>query len=256
MEYLRKIIARFRQSEQPKPVAPKVRGGLRAAIAKARIPLERAAKTNSLVIRAANVMQGVLPKGAQSAIAMDSNLLNFPALQIPGFYGSSLGFPGFPYLAALTTRAEFRQLATSFSTEMTREWLKLQGSETASDETKEKITEITTALDEMDLRGIIRTLIEHDCFYGRAQLFINIRGHKADTPLVVSQKTIKKGDKFTVRPIGQRRSATTLQTLLKTTSISRPRGSCLVARLTRRACVRSLRGPSRICSSLRSTSPG
>jgi phage-related protein (TIGR01555 family) len=132
---------------------------------------------------------------------MDSNLSHFPAIMLPSLYGSTIGFPGFPYLAALTTRAEFRQMATSFSTEMTREWIKLSGSETASDDTKAKITDLTKELDEMDLRSVIRTAIEHDCYYGRAQVFINIRGHKADIPLTVSKKTIKKGDTFTVRAI-------------------------------------------------------
>jgi len=203
MGYLSTIIARFKRSEPAKtaPVEPKRTGGLLSAIAKARKPLERAAKTTLVNFRAANTMSGVLPKGGQSAFAMDSNLLNFPAIQIPGFYGSMVGFPGFPYLAALTTRAEFRQLATSFSTEMTREWIKLQGSETASDATKGKITELSQALEDMGFRDIVRTLIEHDCFYGRAQLFINIRGQKADTPLIVSPKTVRKGDKFTVRAI-------------------------------------------------------
>jgi phage-related protein (TIGR01555 family) len=118
-----------------------------------------------------------------------------------GYYGMALGFPGFPYLAALTTRAEYRQMATAISTEMTREWIQLTSSETDGDETKKKITELTTAIQTLGLKDVIRTAIEHDCFYGRAQVYINIGGHDPSSVLTISEKTINKGSTFTIKAI-------------------------------------------------------
>lgn len=189
-----KILAYFRKPESPAP--PEKRRVSRRAVARASESTKAKVK-----LSAADVMRGVVPANTKPAIAMDSNLLQFPSVYLGSAYGSEVAFPGFPYLAALTTRAEFRQIVTSFSTEMTREWIKLSGSETASDSTKEKIADLKTAIDDLGLRDVIRTAIEHDGFYGRAQVFINIRGHKADTPLIVSSKTVKKGDKFTIRAI-------------------------------------------------------
>jgi phage-related protein (TIGR01555 family) len=198
MGFWSKIMTRLSPSPLPIPPAPPERKGrsLASAVRKA-----SEKPTPQMSLRVPDIAMGVVPAGKTAGIAMDSNLLQFPAITMPCVYGSGLGFPGFPYLASLTTRMEFRQMATAYSREMTREGIKITGSETAGDETKSHITELVQALKLIDLIGIWRTLIEHDCYYGRAQLFIDIRGQDPTTPLVVSNKTIAKGTKFSIRPI-------------------------------------------------------
>jgi phage-related protein (TIGR01555 family) len=198
MSLWRKVIDSIRRNRPVTPPAQtKEKRGLKRALAKMRAP-----KLIPMPMFAPEIMAGVVPKGSTAGIAMDSNIASFPTVSLQGsYYGAAIGFPGFPYLAALTTRAEFRQMATSFSTEMTREWIQLTSSETDGDATKKKITELTTAIQALGLKDVIRTAIEHDCFYGRAQVFVNIKGHDPATPLVVTEKTIEKGSTFSIKAI-------------------------------------------------------
>jgi phage-related protein (TIGR01555 family) len=129
-----------------------------------------------------------MPKGATAGIAMDSNFS--PA----NFFGmNTAGFPGYPHLAFLATRAEYRAMSGALSTELTREWITVNSSETDDDATKQKVTELTKAIADMGLQQIIQRAAEHDATFGRAQILIDIKGHDLTTPLILSNKTIKLG---------------------------------------------------------------
>jgi len=84
-------------------------------------------------------------------------------------------------------------MASALSTELTREWIEITSSETAGDETKNKVTELTKKIEDIGLKDVIQTAAEHDCFYGRAQLLIDLDGHNdLSLPLIPSPSTIKK----------------------------------------------------------------
>lgn len=176
----------FRKTESvPLSVVPKETGGLQSALNKA-----KQTENKSFSFRAPELLAGVVPKGKTAPIAMDSNIANFPAAYS---FGDVAGFLGYPYLSMLATRAEYRAFASSLSTELTREWITINSSETAGDSTKKKVTELTQKIADIGLKGIIQTAAEHDCYFGRAQIFIDIRGHDPRTPLVLSPKTIALG---------------------------------------------------------------
>jgi phage-related protein (TIGR01555 family) len=119
---------------------------------------------------------------------MDSNFS--PA----NFFGmNTAGFPGYPHLAFLATRAEYRAMSGALSKEMTREWITLNSSETDGEATKKKITELTKKIEDIGLQQVIQRAIEHDAQFGRAQILIDIKGHDIATPLILSNKTIKTG---------------------------------------------------------------
>jgi hypothetical protein len=194
MTWLRNLWARFRKSPAPLSVtpAPERGDGLRKALAKAKETAGR--KSYCYPVKAPDLMPGVVKAGAKSGIALDSNFN--AACSLPGAagyaYGDSAGFPGYPYLAALATRAEYRAFASTLATERTREWIVLNSTDTAGESTKTKITELTQAIKDCKLQKVMRRAAEHDCLYGRGQIFIKIKGADDSLPLILDKRTVAK----------------------------------------------------------------
>lgn len=174
-------------SKQPVIPAPIERKSLSLELAK--IESQR----KKFPIKPPELIPGVVPKGANAPVlAMDGDYgcaYNYAALQ---FGQDSSGFPGYPYLAMLATRAEYRAFASALSTELTREWITINSSDTAGDETRNKVTELTKAVEDCKLQQVIQLCAEHDSYFGRGQFFIELKGHNRELPLVLSDKTIKK----------------------------------------------------------------
>jgi phage-related protein (TIGR01555 family) len=103
------------------------------------------------------------------------------------------GFPGFAYLSQLATRAEFRAFAASMSTELTREWITFTSTQNDGDETGDKIKQIENEFKRLDVRNVIRKAAEQDCYFGRAQVFVDITGADRNMPLILDPRTVKKG---------------------------------------------------------------
>ena len=136
--------------------------------------------------------RGVVPKGVKAAVAMDSAY----AYANTAFAGQ--GFPGYPYLAALAVRPEYRSFAEALSTEHTREWIEFNSNsedDAAKEAVQQKITEIENEFKRLGVRSAVQKAIEHDTFFGRGQLFIDLGVDEADRdiPLIVHKKTVKQG---------------------------------------------------------------
>lgn len=139
-----------------------------------------------------------LPKGVRpQGMAMDdsSPFPNGGYLNTNSVYGMTafgLYFPGYPYLAELAQRSEYRQPAETTANEMTRKWIsfKSRGKGDKSD----KIREIEDAFEEFKVRALFRRATILDGFYGLGQIFIDIAGHDDHAlPLVIEPETIEKG---------------------------------------------------------------
>lgn len=182
-KWLRKLL------EPAPPVAPRKPwlSNLRVALFKA----QQKPVAHRYPIQTPVHARGVTPVNLKApvALAMDSFNANFPAFNM--FFNAEVaGFPGYPYLAMLATRAEYRAMASTLATELTREWITITSTETAEDSTKKKITELTKALDNLGLQQVIREAAEHDAYYGRGQIFIDLIGQDRSKPLIISNKTI------------------------------------------------------------------
>jgi phage-related protein (TIGR01555 family) len=139
---------------------------------------------------------GVVPASAKqdpSYMALDdagcTSLYAYANLSFAG-----MGFPGYPYLSELTQRSEYRSPSETTATEMTRRWLKIvsQGDGDNSD----KIEKIEAELKRHNVRDIFRVAAEQDGFFGRAQIYVSIKGVTDDSrklPMVLAPETIKKG---------------------------------------------------------------
>jgi len=135
-----------------------------------------------------------------------------------------LGFAGYPYLAELAQRSEYRAPTETIAAEATREWIDVTVKGKASkkkrkergevvevandadadgngvdDALEDKIEALEAALESFKVRDSFRRLSEQDGFFGRSQLYIDVdpgrldRDQRDQLPLVVDPKTIPKG---------------------------------------------------------------
>jgi len=83
------------------------------------------------IFAAAKPLPTVLPKNNQKALlAMDENISLFTAWAAQSIYNGAfqqgVTFLGYPYLAELTQRAEYRRISEVIATEMTRKWIEIK----------------------------------------------------------------------------------------------------------------------------------
>ena len=138
-------------------------------------------------IAAPTLMPGVVPEGKTAPVmATDNNSYQFLNNTYPGG-----GFPGFAYLSQLATRAEYRAFASGMSTELTRKWIEFTSKEDDGDDNSAKIKEIEEEFKRLGVQQITQRAAEHDCYFGRGQIFINIDGHDINAPLILDARTVK-----------------------------------------------------------------
>ncbi len=154
---------------------------------------------------------GVLPKESH-ALAMDEQ----PGIVVAAGWASGynwafregLEFLGYPYLAELSQRPEYRRIVEIIATEMTRKWITLHS---VGDENKtDKIAKIEDELSRLQAQRAFKICAEQDGFFGRAHLYIDT-GATDDrdelmTPIgngrdALSKRKIGKGDLKGLRPV-------------------------------------------------------
>jgi len=159
-------------------------------------------------IRAPELFPGVIPNGntrrAQAApkndpaelgvyLALDSEAMA-PFYSYANQFNCGIGFPGYAYLSELAQKSEFRAPVETIADEMVRKWIKF----TTQDGGKkaDKIRQLTEACERFNLRGHVRLMLQHDQYFGRAQIYPRIAGQTNDVgrqlPLVVDKAAIKK----------------------------------------------------------------
>jgi phage-related protein (TIGR01555 family) len=141
------------------------------------------------------------PYPAPSGMAMDDapGLLNeYPVdigdMNYADVLREGLSFFGYPYLALLSQRSEYRLLASVRAEEMTRKWIKLTYTG-ENEDGNERVKELTQACEDFNVRDMFRRVIEMDGIFGRAHIFID-NGEAGDdlkTPLQMRPEKIKKG---------------------------------------------------------------
>ena len=179
-----KTTQRIRRNEPKR----KAGGGMRRAANKAKmLAADSGLGRYEYPIKPPEIMAGVVPAGHTAPVmAMDSNQYNFVQQAFPGG-----GFPGFPYLSQLATRAEYRAFASTLSTELTREWIEFTSKQDDDSDSGDKIKLIEDEFKRLNVRGVFQRAAEHDCYFGRAQIFIDIDGADRSTPLILDPRTVK-----------------------------------------------------------------
>lgn len=147
--------------------------------------------------------KGVIPENIEKAIlAMDSTPYNSLNDSFGGYtYGYPDTFPGYPYLATLAQKPEYRKMVGTIAEEMTRKWVKLKT--VGDDDKSERVKQLYAAMEKFHLKDKFREAVEHDGYFGGGQIYIDIQSPKnvsawtddieLQSKLFLSDKKIKKG---------------------------------------------------------------
>jgi uncharacterized protein len=133
------------------------------------------------------------PPFVTGGMAMDSynpQLTGLYQWASSGAFGEGLGFLGYPYLAELSQRPEYRRVSEIWAAEATRKWVKLGGS---NENRVNKLEKVMTAF---NIRALFREAAEHDGFFGRSQIFIDLGDrdrNELNKPLTIRAEKIPKG---------------------------------------------------------------
>ena len=112
-----------------------------------------------------------------------------------GLWGEGLAFPGYPYLAELAQRPEYRNIVETLAEEMTRKWIKIIS--TGDDDKTDEAKLIETAQTRFGLRAAFNRAMELDGFFGMGMIYIDVKGadspEEMAAPLIVDKGKIGKG---------------------------------------------------------------
>ncbi len=142
---------------------------------------------------------GVRPANDGPALAMDDAFStssgSIGAWAQGQLWGEGLFFPGYPYLAELAQRPEYRNIIETIAEEMTRKWIKITSSGTADKTAKVKTVE--AGMKTFGLRAAFNRAMELDGFMGMGIVYIDTGASddpdELKTPLVLDKAKIAKG---------------------------------------------------------------
>jgi uncharacterized protein len=139
---------------------------------------------------------GVVPEGAVT-LAGDDALCQGEALGwaarvgFADLYGEGLGFVGYPALAQLQQRPEFRRFAEIFAEEMTRKFVRVVSASTENQSTRIRL--INDAMEKFRLRETFKRAAEVDGAYGRCNLYVDVgplSEEEKRAPLVLTREAV------------------------------------------------------------------
>lgn len=149
----------------------------------------------------------VLGEQKADLVAMDSGTLtaawaapNAPAgindgwltNQLLNYYADGLGFFGYPRLAEMASRPEYRMAAETLSKECVREFIEIKAS---GDRTKaDKVKQLQAEFRRLKVREVIRKHIEKDSYFGMSHIMPTIKGQaNLAEPLLLTPQGFRKG---------------------------------------------------------------
>ena len=162
-------------------------------------------KLKRIDLKAYEPPPGVVPSDKlRAAMAMDSTPYSY--LNLAGFSGA---FPGYPYLADLSQRAEYRKMIGRLAEEMVRKWIEVKA--IGDDDKSERIAKINDALIRYKVREVFKEAAEDDGYFGRGQVYIEVKAPSGavatddpvelESPLFLAKEKIAKGSLVALRKV-------------------------------------------------------
>jgi uncharacterized protein len=143
----------------------------------------------------------VAPESA--LMAMDDAMSGNFGWMVNSQFSEGLEFFGYPYLAELTQRAEYRRPAEIIAKAMTMKWIKIQA--TGEQDKSDKIKQIEEVLESLEAQDRFQMMALHDGFFGRGQLFIDMGTNREPgelkTALTVTREKIDAKGIRNLQPI-------------------------------------------------------
>ncbi|WCS27249.1 DUF1073 domain-containing protein [Methylobacterium sp. NMS14P] len=88
-------------------------------------------------------------------------------------------FLGYPVLSELAQRPEYRRVSETVATEMTRRWIRVTAK--GDKDKSNRVEAIVSDLERLGVRDHFRRASEHDGFFGRAHIYVDLAGGDAPT---------------------------------------------------------------------------
>jgi hypothetical protein len=149
-------------------------------------------------------MPGVVPEEhlSDALLANDSAIASSFDFFQRNVQAQDFFWPGFTFLSELAQRPEYRRISETIAKEMTRKWIRFH---TNGDGDKSiRIKSITDEMRRLKIQDAFRVALEHDGLFGRSHIFLDVdvkNPADLETPLYISNRTIKKGAFKRVRVI-------------------------------------------------------
>lgn len=195
---IRRLIARMAEAKgaPAKEAAPKKDVGAINRVLQRLVEMT-AAKDPENEITPYNPAPGVLPKGVKAS-KMGHDATPYDYLNQNGF-GANSNFQGYPYLATRAQLPEFRKMVGTLAEEMTREWVRITS--TGEGDKSDRIEQLHAAMRKYKLREAFRKAAEHDGYFGRGQIYIDVKtpsgATASDDPAELESGLFLSGKKIT-----------------------------------------------------------
>ncbi len=142
------------------------------ALGQANVPPAEPEEPRKGEFKRPDVAPFVIPADKKKALlAMDEAMSPVYAYVSEAYAG--MGFLGYPYLAELSQRPEYRKMSDVIAKEMTRKWIKLEVK--GDDDKGDKLEVIEKAMRRHRLRAKFRLAALQDGLFGRSQIYIDVK---------------------------------------------------------------------------------
>lgn len=135
--------------------------------------------------------------------AFNQGVGSWGAWATQGLWGEGLFFPGYPYLAELMQRPEYRNIIETMAEEMVRKWIELQS--TGKADKSKTIKQIDDAMKRLGMREAFHRAAVLDGGMGMGMIYLRMKGAdesgESATPLVLDKGKINKGDLEALVPL-------------------------------------------------------
>ena len=155
-------------AETAKVASPKPRMRISAELlARMRRPRTASSQPQENPFKLPKLMPGIVPDDTEQ-LAMDNDIEGgynaaWAGVQQHGMWAEGIGFMGYPYLAMLSQRSEYRQPVEVLAEEMTRKWIDIKGE---GDDKSEQAQALNDAQERFKLRDRFRSALELDGIFG------------------------------------------------------------------------------------------
>ncbi|MGJ4855521.1 DUF1073 domain-containing protein [Labrys sp. La1] len=170
---------RRKKAEITQPAAPEAKAaapaptGMKVSEAAVAVSLATEAKVEPFAV----ALHPPMPSGPKDGtkIAMDSSMSAIAGwaanvYATAGYQGSA--FMGYPVLAELAQRPEYRMMSETIASEMTRRWIRFTAKD--GDDKAERIAELEAEFKRLNVRAKFQKVAEHDGYFGRAHLYVDL----------------------------------------------------------------------------------
>lgn len=140
------------------------------------------------IYKAYKFPEGIHPDGMAQDSCLPPNSSGVSSWATSSLFHEGQGFFGYPYLAELAQRAEYRHAAEIWAEHAVRKWIKISGS--VPDKRKKVEDEFTR----LNVRDVFQEWLGHDQIFGRGQIFLDFddadREDETAVPLAITKDKV------------------------------------------------------------------